>query len=109
MIGGKYDNDEQLVWNSCEYVCEVNFDTLAKAAALLSVACIILRKYPGEGLRNDYIKNIIGALWHHKIHQDDATKIITTTEARARGFKPETNPSDVARAPKNMPNNGRLK
>ena len=77
MIGGKYDNDEQLVWNSCEYVCEVNFDTLAKAAALLSVACIILRKYPGEGLRNDYIKNIIGALWHHKIHQDDATKIIT--------------------------------
>ena len=40
---------------------------------------------------------------------NDATKIITTTEARARGFKPETNPSEVARAPKNMPNNGRLK
>lgn len=40
---------------------------------------------------------------------DDATKIITTTEARANGFYPETNPQEVSRAPKNMPNNGRLK
>ena len=39
----------------------------------------------------------------------DATKIITTTEARSNGFYPETNPQEVSRAPKNMPNNGRLK
>ena len=37
----------------------------------------------------------------------DATRIITTTEARANGFYPETNPQEVSRAPKNMPNNGR--
>jgi len=39
---------------------------------------------------------------------EDATRIITTTEARARGFYPETNAPEVSRAPKNMPNNGRL-
>lgn len=37
---------------------------------------------------------------------EDATRIITTTEARANGFYPETNESEVSRAPKNMPNNG---
>tara|TARA_R110001606_G_scaffold5778_2_gene26346 strand:- start:368 stop:2236 length:1869 start_codon:yes stop_codon:yes gene_type:complete len=36
----------------------------------------------------------------------DATKVITTTEARSNGFYPETNESEVSRAPKNMPNNG---
>jgi len=40
---------------------------------------------------------------------EDATRIITTTEARANGFYPEANPQEVSRAPKNMPNNGRLK
>ena len=36
----------------------------------------------------------------------DATKIITTTEARSKGFYPEANAPEVSRAPKNMPNNG---
>jgi len=36
----------------------------------------------------------------------DATKIITTTEARSNGFYPEPNQSEVSRAPRNMPNNG---
>ena len=36
----------------------------------------------------------------------DATKIITTTEARSNGFYPKANPSEVSRAPRNMPNNG---
>ena len=40
---------------------------------------------------------------------NDATKIITTTSARSNGFYPETNPMEVSRAPKNLPNNGRLK
>tara|TARA_Y100000593_G_scaffold33757_1_gene66276 strand:+ start:43 stop:939 length:897 start_codon:yes stop_codon:yes gene_type:complete len=37
---------------------------------------------------------------------EDATRIITTTEARANGFYPEANDSRVSRAPKNMPNSG---
>jgi len=36
----------------------------------------------------------------------DATKIITTTEARSNGFYPKPNSPEVSRAPKNMPNNG---
>jgi len=36
----------------------------------------------------------------------DATKIITTTEARSKGFYPKPNESEVSRAPRNMPNNG---
>ena len=36
----------------------------------------------------------------------DATKIITTTEARSNGFYPKSNKAEVSRAPKNMPNNG---
>lgn len=36
----------------------------------------------------------------------DATKIITTTEARSNGFYPKSNSPEVSRAPKNMPNNG---
>jgi hypothetical protein len=38
----------------------------------------------------------------------DATDIIGTVEARSRGFYPKANDSRVARAPKNMPNNGFL-
>jgi len=37
---------------------------------------------------------------------EDATRIITTTEARANGFYPGRNEPEVSRAPKNMPNNG---
>ena len=36
----------------------------------------------------------------------DATKIITTTEARSKGFYPKANDPKVSRAPKNMPNSG---
>ena len=38
----------------------------------------------------------------------DATDIVGTVEARSKGFYPKANDKKVARAPKNMPNNGFL-
>ena len=60
-----------------------------------------------------------GHFWRRKIYFyklgvatgnkiQDATDIVGTVEARSRGFYPKANDSKVARAPKNMPNNGFL-
>ncbi len=61
-----------------------------------------------------------GHFWRRKIYFyklgvatgnkiQDATDIVGTVEARSRGFYPKANDSKVARAPKNLPNNGFLK
>ena len=60
-----------------------------------------------------------GHFWRRKIYFyklgvatgnkiQDATDIVGTVEARSRGFYPKANDSRVARAPKNLPNNGFL-
>ena len=84
MALGQYDNGEKVVWNSIGQPTEIHWDTLNKAAALLSVACVILRKYPKEGLRNEYIKLMIAALWQHKVEKEDCIKIITACTAAAQ-------------------------
>jgi len=84
MALGQYDNGEKVVWNSIGQPTEIHWDTLNKAAALLSVACVILRKYPKEGMRNEYIKLMIAALWQHKVEKEDCIKIITACTAAAQ-------------------------
>jgi len=84
MALGQYDNGEKVVWNSIGQPTEIHWDTLIKAAALLSVACIVLRKYASEGLRNEYIKLMIAALWQHKVEKDDCIKIIKAVTAAAQ-------------------------
>jgi len=84
MALGQYDNGEKVVWNSIGQPTEIHWDTLNKAAALLSVTCVILRKYPKEGMRNEYIKLMIAALWQHKVEKEDCIKIITACTAAAQ-------------------------
>ena len=76
MCAGQYDNGEKVVWTSYGEPSEITWDSLCKANALLSVACVILRKYANKGLRNEYIKKMIGALWYHKVDEADCKKLI---------------------------------
>ena len=41
------------------YLLKFSWEALNKAVALLGVACVILRKYSKEGLRNEYIRKIV--------------------------------------------------
>jgi hypothetical protein len=77
MCYGQYDNDEKVIWSSIGSPTEINWETLNRACALLSVACVIYRKYPNQGLRNEYIRKIVAALWQHKIEKADCEKIIS--------------------------------
>jgi len=77
MCGGQYDNGEKVVWSKTGLPTEISWEALNRANALLSVACVILRKYANEGLRNEYIKKMVAALWHHKIEKADCEKIIS--------------------------------
>ena len=43
---------------------------------MLTCACVIKRKYPGHGLRNEYIKLIVATLFQYKISKEDCLKII---------------------------------
>ena len=76
MAMGQYDNGEKVVWNSIGQPTEVHWDSLIKSAALLSVACVVLRKFAAGGKHDDYIRYMVNALWHHKIEQGDCKKII---------------------------------
>ena len=83
MALGQYDNGEKVVWSNVGQPTEIHWDTLTKAAALLSVACVVLRRYAKEGLRNEYIKLMIAALWQHKVEKEDCIKIINAVTAAA--------------------------
>jgi len=84
MALGQYDNGEKVVWSSIGQPVEINWDSLIRATAILSVACVILRKYPKEGMRNEYIKLMIAALWQHKVEKEDCIKIINAVTAAAQ-------------------------
>ena len=83
MCYGQYDNEEKVVWSTTGVPTEVSWEALNKAVAELSVACVILRKYAKEGLRNEYIKKMVATLWHHKVEKEDAIKIIKAVTAAA--------------------------
>ena len=84
MCLGKYDNGEEVVYSRCENPTEVQWETLKKMAALLAVSSVILRKYPNEGTRNEYIKLVIATLWQHKIDESDCSQIIEAVTSAAR-------------------------
>jgi len=81
---GQYDNGEKIIWTKADEPAEVTWDNLYKSVALLSAACVILRKYAPEGMRNEYIKLMVATLWHHKINQADCTKIIEAVTTVAK-------------------------
>ena len=83
MALGQYDNGEKVVWNSVGQPTEIHWDTLIKVAALLSVACVVLRKFPAAGKHDDYIRYMVNALWHHKIEQSDCKKIMEAVLKKA--------------------------
>jgi len=75
MCAGKYAEDEYVEWTDYSSIKETTYDVLYKSVAMLAVASIILRNYP-TGDRNVYIWQVAGTLWHHKVDEDDALKII---------------------------------
>ena len=77
MCYGQYDNDEKVVWSNTGEASEISWETLNKACALLGVACVVYRKYPNKGLRNEYIRKMVATLWHHKVEKADCEKIIS--------------------------------
>tara|TARA_R100001086_G_C11844957_1_gene260017 strand:+ start:1074 stop:3143 length:2070 start_codon:yes stop_codon:yes gene_type:complete len=84
MCDGQYDNGEKVTWTLTDEPAEVTWETLHKSNSLLAVACVVLRRYPNEGLRNEYIKKMIGALWQHKVEEDDCRKIIEAVTITAQ-------------------------
>tara|TARA_R100000544_G_C2226453_1_gene61078 strand:- start:808 stop:2985 length:2178 start_codon:yes stop_codon:yes gene_type:complete len=76
MCMGQYDEGNKVVWTKCEAPAEVTYDVLKKQCALLSLASVSLRRYPKEGMRNEYVKLLIAAMWYHKIDEADCHKII---------------------------------
>ena len=83
MCWGQYDNGEKVVWSSSTTASEITWEALNKAVALLSVACVILRKWPAAGKHDDYVRFMVNTLWHHKIEQADCEKIIKAVIANA--------------------------
>ena len=75
MCSGKYPEEEYVKWSEFSSIKETTYDVLFKSVAMLAVASIILRNYP-TGDRNVYIWQVAGTLWHHKVEEDDALKII---------------------------------
>ena len=75
MCSGKYAEEEYVKWSEFSSIKETTYDVLYKSVAMLAVASIILRNYP-TGDRNVYIWQVAGTLWHHKVEEEDALKII---------------------------------
>lgn len=75
MCAGKYPEEEYVKWTDYSSIKETTYDVLYRSVAMLAVASIMLRNYP-NGDRNIYIWQIAGTLWHHKINEEDALKII---------------------------------
>ena len=76
MCGGQYDNGESCTWTKYGNPVEINWDTLHKQLALLSVASVILHKWTAPGSHDEYIRLMINTLWYHKISQEDCESII---------------------------------
>ena len=76
MCWGQYDNGEKVTWTKHGDPTEITWDALNKACALLSVAAVILRKYPVSGTHDEYLRLIVNTLWHHKVTKEDCTSIL---------------------------------
>ena len=76
MCWGQYDNGEKVTWTKHGDPTEITWDALNKACALLSVASVILRKYPVAGTHDEYLRLVVNTLWHHKVTKEDCTSIL---------------------------------
>ena len=76
MCWGQYDNGEKVTWTKHGDPTEITWDALNKACALLSVASVILRKYPVSGTHDEYLRLVVNTLWHHKVTKEDCTSIL---------------------------------
>ncbi len=83
MCSGKYPEDEHVEWNEYNEIGETTYDTLYKATAMLSAAAVILRNYPAAE-RNVYVWYVAATLWHHKVEEADALKLIEVVCRAAR-------------------------
>jgi hypothetical protein len=84
MCLGKYDDGEKVQFTRIDKPAELNYDQLHKDYSMLTLAAVILRKYPADGLRNEYIKLMVAALWQYKVYQEDCIKIINAAAAAAK-------------------------
>ena len=84
MCGGKYEDDDHVKWFEASSLGETTYDALYKQCALLSLASIMLRLYPNKGTRNEFIWKITGALWHHKVEEEDALKLVESVAKVAK-------------------------
>lgn len=75
MCWGQYDNQEKVVWNSTGLPAEVSWEAINRDCALLSIACVLLRKFPKRN-HDEYIQYAVNALWQHKLEKADCEKII---------------------------------
>ena len=83
MCSGKYPENEHVEFNEYTAVGETTYDTLYKATAMLAAAAVILRNYP-TAERNVYIWEVAGTLWHHKVEEADAMRLIEVVSKFAR-------------------------
>jgi len=83
MCWGQYENREKVVWTNSGLPTEISWVALNKAAALLAVASVILRKYSKPGTHDQYLRLVINTLWHHKLEQSDCEKIIKAVLANS--------------------------
>ena len=83
MCSGKYPENEHVEFNEYTAVGETTYDTLYKATAMLAAAAVILRNYP-TAERNVYIWEVAGTLWHHKLEEADAMRLIEVVSKFAR-------------------------
>ena len=96
MCLGKYDNGEKVTYAKCENPTEVQWESLQKNAALLAIACVILRKYSAKGSHDDYLRLMVNTLWQHKVDKEDCIKIIDTV-IKAHGCEKCTKENKLAK------------
>ena len=83
MCSGKYPENEHVEFNQYTSVGETTYDTLYKSTAMLAAAAVILRNY-ATAERNVFIWHVAGTLWHHKVEEADAMKLIEVVSKLAK-------------------------
>ena len=77
MCGGTYDCGEKVVHTKLDDLTEISYDQLYKDVALLSLACVMLRKskLPEVAEHNLFFKEFAGVFNQYKLSIEDAEKV----------------------------------
>ena len=77
MVGGIYDNKEEVVYSKLGKLTEINYDQFHKSVSMLALASVLLRKVrlPNVKAHNEFYKEVAGMLHQYKITKEDAEKI----------------------------------